>query len=221
MSTIVFDPYEKVPVGAFLPKIAYTLTTEDGGFDEDAAASYVVDTVIDFANRTRALRREIRIRLQPCVDTYRVDTQDCVELVALLRACYEGYSAIIVPREQCGRGCGVACGPVTVSIDDDGILHISPPPPPDATDTFIDLTVAVAPKRDACEVDAMVYTKYAQLIVAGTLSELYKISAAPWFNMSLAQMREAEYNRRVASAGVDRILGRATGPFKMRGMKII
>lgn len=221
MSTIVFEPYAKVPVGAFLPKIAYVLSPEDGGIDEDAAASYVVDTVIDFANRTRILRREVRLQLQPCVNTYRVDPQDCVEIVALLRACYGGYPAVIVPREQCGRGCEASCGPLTVSLDDDGILHISPPPPADATDLFIELTLAVAPLRDACEVDAAVYAKYAQTIVAGTLAELYKNGSAPWFNLNLAQMREAEYNRRVSAAGVDRILGRATGPFKMKGMKII
>lgn len=221
MSNIVFDPYKKVPVGAFLPKIMYLLTSEEGGPDDDAVASYIVDTVIDFANRTRILRRDIRIRLQPCVDTYRVDAQDCVEIVALLRACHDGYPAVIVPREACGRGCSVSCGALAVSLDEDGILHISPPPAPGAEPEFIDLTVAVAPKRDACEVDELVYTKYLQVIVSGTLAELYKNGSAPWFNLTLAQARETEYNRRLSAAGVDRILGRATGPFKMRGVKIV
>ena len=221
MSTIVFDPYEKVPVGAFLPKITYALTTEDGSLDEDAAVSYIVDTVIDFANRTRLLRREVRLRLQPCVDTYKVNAQDCVEIVALLRACHDGYPMTIVPREQCGRGCSISCVPRTVSLDEDGILHVSPPPAHDETTSFIELTLAVAPQRDACEVDAVLYAKYAQTIVAGTLAELYKNGSAPWFNLNLAQIREAEYNRRLSAAGVDRILGRATGPFKMRGVKIV
>ena len=221
MSTIVFDPYKKVPIGTFLPKIVYALSTPDGGADTDALNSYVVDTIIDFANRTRILRREVRIKLQPCVDTYRVDPQDCVEIVALLRVCYPGHSVAITPREPCGRGCGVSCGPTTVSLDDDGVLHVYPPPADMGTDDYMELVLAVAPKRDACEVDAVVYDKYAPVIVSGTLAELYKNGQAPWFNLTLAQMREAEYTRKLSAVGVDRILGLATGPFRLRGVRIL
>jgi len=221
MSTIVFDPYKKVPIGTFLPKITYALSTEDGGVDEDAVSSYAVDVMIDFASRTRIIRRDIRIKLQPCVSTYRVDPQDCVDIIALLRVCYPGHQVTVVPREKCGVGCAATCGPVTVSLDEDNILHISPPPPAGDPDIFLDLTVAVAPKRDACEVDEVLYTKYAPVIVAGTLAEMYKNGVSPWFNLNLAQVREIEYNRRISAVGVDRILGRATGPFKMRGTRII
>jgi hypothetical protein len=220
MSTIIFDPYKKVPLGTFLPKLTYALQTDEGGIDEDAASSYVVDAAIDIATRTKVLRREIHIKLQACVDTYRVDPQDCVDIIALMRVCYPGRGVIMVPRERCNRGCSVGCGPVTVALDEDGILHLSPAPSEHEDGLIIALTVAVAPTRDACEVDELLYTKYAPVVVLGALVMMKQHGLSRRFDAPLDGVEEA-YERRLSAAGVDRIMGRAMGPFKMKGMKIV
>ena len=82
------------------------------------------------------------------------------------------------------------------------------------------MTIAVAPKRDACEVDEIMYERYLDAVVSGTLAELYKMANASWHNAALAQLRDAQYAQKVSGIGVDRVLGKSMGPFKLKPARI-
>lgn len=217
METIVYSPYEQVEVSAFLPDILYNAATAKDTLDAGAACSSVVSTVIDIARRTKSIKREVRLKLIPCVGNYKLKIPGCVNPLAVLKACSSDGPLRIIPHAPCSER--VTSRLWGVSVEDDTVFVYDVPKHSEYTGV-IDLTVAVAPKKDACEVDKFIYELYADVVTAGVLSKVFANASASWHNAALADFWMKEYSKRIASMGCDRVLGLATGPFKLRGMSL-
>ena len=215
METVVYNPYEQIDVSAFLPDIMYNASTAKDTLDSGAACSSVLSTVIDIARRTKSIKRAVQLKLIPCVSTYKLKVPGCVTPLAVLKACSEDGPLRVIPHAPCSER--VISRLWGVSVEDDIVFVYDVPKDSDYTGT-IDLTVAVAPKKDACEVDKFIYETFSNVVTAGVLSKVFANASASWHNASLADFWMKEYSKRIASMGCDRVLGLAYGPFKLRGM---
>ena len=203
MQTVVFDAYPKVPMEDFIVE----LSLEIPELSDDILMHYVRDAAIDFAERSRALQREITICLQPCVPDYILEAPDCVRIVSLHKVKAAGVRAYA----DCA-GCRQMDG-FQVHWQQPDVLWVKPVPV-DAQD--ITVVVSVAPLPDACELDEVLLTRYKEALLAGARARLYGLQRRPWTSLVSATEQRKEFDRRIAAAGTDRLLQGRTGRVRMQ-----
>lgn len=207
MDTVVYDAYQKVDIDEFLPE----LRLEIPELPDDVLMSYVRRAAIDFCERSRVLQRVVTICLQECVPNYLLESPDCMRIVAvtgICRSCGGDYQRLT------SSPCHVPCLNRAAWWDqNEGSIWLHPAP---SQPDNIMVRVAVAPEQDACELDAVLFNKYREAIIAGTRSFLYAIPRREWSSQPQADAARAEFDRRIASAGVDRLLGGQQGTTTMR-----
>lgn len=208
METIVFDAYPKVSFDEFLPE----LSLEIPELPDDIIMNYVRSAAIEFAERTHVLQRELTICLQPCVGNYILESPDCTRIVALSGICRSCDCGGPVTRLT-SAPCWVSCFGLHAWWERPGTIWFQPAPtqPDEAT-----VRVSVAPTVDACEVDAVLLTDHKEAIQAGARARIYNIPRRPWSSVPFAEEQRREFDRRVASAGTERLLGGNIGAVKMK-----
>lgn len=203
MQTVVFEAYPKVPLDAFLPE----LSLEIPELSDDILAHYVRNAAIEFAERSLALQREITICLQSCVPDYILEAPDCMRIVSLHKVKKNGDRAYA----DCAGFC---------QFDDLHVVWKQPnelwvkPVPVEPQD--ITVIVSVAPHHDACELDEILLTRYKEAVLAGARAQLYGLQRRPWTSLVSATAQRKEFDRRIAAAGVDRLLQGRTGSVRMQ-----
>lgn len=222
MSEIVYDPYEKVSLDKFMPRIAAELP----GAPLSTIRAYISDFIFEFCKRTQVVTREITITLEPCVTVYKVTPQDCTHIVSIKSVCFEanGHCSEWVHlrnKEPCYRECLFYCGGKELYLDQDGTLSITPPIPFGEPSQKLTLIVCVVPSRDACEVDAILYERYKEEIVQGVLSEMLLMNGTPWFNPNLAAQRMRKTEVLITNAHIRRLLGTAGAPLKFHHRRFL
>lgn len=207
----MLDVPDLIPLSDFLPEVAVMVD----GAPSDMVESYIRQSAIDLAVRSQVLIRDVQIDVQAGVDEYpvRVGDQERVESLQYMGrkpgACDCPY------RSPCGVP--LMCGG-TAQFKAPDRVFISPKPKQDRKQALW-VRVAVAPTRDACEVDRMLYEKYHEAVVNGALARMLVIKGMPWYDAALSTFYRDSAARDITAAGVDRLTGGRRGPFKMRGRR--
>lgn len=195
--------FETVPLSYFIDELMLL-----DGIEQSMAEDFIRKAAIDFCTKTQIIRRKIHIDLIACAEEYILDIDDCEKVVSIQNVC--GYT--VLKSAPCGS---INChSPVVWFVSPNNvILH---PKPTESGDRVM-IEVAVAPKQDCCELDILLYENYRETIIDKALSLLYRVKQARWFDLTLSQLHERDYQRGIVQAGADRLLGFKRGKIRMRG----
>lgn len=119
-----------------------------------------------------------------------------------------------------GIGTGYGIFPPTARFRQPNELIVQPIPQCDG-DLGLRIELIVAPRRDACTVDRVLFDRYAPGLVSGALMYLYRIPKQDWTDYNLSQKMESEFNRWKSRAAGDKVLGAARGPFRLVTPRIL
>lgn len=158
------------------------------GVLDDMAAYYARQAAIEFAKKTRVLRRYFDIPLQRCVTDYYPCPMDGERIELINQVCINGEC--MTPRRDAGcelHYCGwrVKFNPPNQIIVDGDMC----------TDHNGRITVVahVSPTKNACEVDAMLFDRYEDAITQGALSRLYVLPGRKWTSSGLSDVSRKRF----------------------------
>lgn len=193
---------EKVPFSHFIDEIMLL-----DGIEQDMAEAYVRTAIIDFCTRTQVLKRTTEVELIACANEYILDLPPGERVVSIQEVC--GYE--VLKKEPCNIQ---NCYRNYVWFVPPNNIKVSPTPVVSG-DRFR-IVVAVAPMQDSCDIDALIYENYRQVIIDKALSLLYVIKQARWYDANLARYHATEYWKGLTQAAADRLLGTKRGQIKMK-----
>lgn len=150
--------------------------------------------------------------------------------LSALSCCVTGAQPVLPPTASCGPLCAPGVGwwwgtPFACWFEQPNHLHIDPIPQVDVEDIGLRVRMTVVPDRDACELDEIIYQRYAPVVVAGALQLLYAMpnidGSAPWSAPALVKMKEREYKVGMARAFGDSLVGVAKRTYRMTAQRIV
>lgn len=213
MTDIVYDPYATVPLSDFIPELVFEIPE----LPEEMAMYHVRKAVIEFARRSLVLRRKVDIHTYNCVDNYILEAPDCSEVLAIHNICNVTGTCCGKPVRLTHAPCGLpSCG-VSVWREEPNIVWISP----GRDGACYRVEISVAPTRDVCEVDKILYDKYFENILVGAKMYLYGIARRPWSSQDLANAARLEFDRKIATAMLDTALGGQVGAIRIKTRKTV
>lgn len=193
---------EYVPLSYFIDELMLL-----DGIEQPMAEDYVRKAVIDFCTRTQVVKRTTDIELIACAKEYLLDLEDCDRVVSIREVC--GYE--VLKEEPCA---GMNCyGHYIWHVPPNNVV-ISPTPI--ESGDKVRVVVSVAPTQDCCEVDALIYQRYRDVIIDKALAMLYQVKQARWFDLQLSLQHEKQYKAGLVQATADRLFGVKRGKIKMR-----
>lgn len=198
--------HETVPTAYFIDELMLL-----DGIEQPMAEDFIRKAAIDFCTRTQIIRRETVVELIECANEYLIDIADCERVVSIQSAC--GYEVLSNPPCDTQN-----CGGHYLWFVPPNNLMISPTPSQSGDEVRV--VVSVAPKQDCCELDKILYEKYRETIINKALAMLYRVKQARWFDLTLSQMHEKDYQLGVVQAGADRLLGARRGKIRMTAGRI-
>ncbi len=188
----------------------------------DCTRTWAIDSICDFAGRWYRVLPD-----QPCM-------VECGSglgpSLSALSCCVTGAQPVLPPSASCGPlgapGVGWWWGtPFTCWFEQPNHLRINPLPQVDVDDIGMRVRLSVVPERDACELDELLYQRYAPVVVAGALQLLYAMpnvdGSAPWSAPALVKMKEREFKVGCARALGDALVGVAKGVHRMTAQRIL
>lgn len=199
---LVVDECSRTPYDEMLP----TLLMEAPGLPSDTAAFYLRQAAISFCKRSKVLRQDLYVPIQACVANPIIEPLcDDLQIVSLHNVC--GREVIASTPCRCEWG-------ATVQFLPPNQLELYPAPASTDSDRTLQVTVSLAPKRDACEIPTVLYERYAEVIEAGAMARILRI---PEFkDLRLAERYARDFEGGISAAGIDRLLGYSMGPISMR-----
>lgn len=193
---------ETVPLSYFIDEIMLL-----DGIEQPMAEDFIRKALIDFCTKSQILQRTTNIELIACADEYILDISECERVVSIQEVC--GYK--VLKKEPCNQQ---NCYGSYVWFVPPNNLKISPTP--SVGGGSVRVVVSVAPKQDCCEVDEFIYERYRDTVIDKALSMLYRIKQARWYDLTLAQLHEKDYQKGIVQAGADRLLGTRRGVIRMK-----
>lgn len=181
------------PISDFVPRVLAHID----GIDTDMVSSYLMDSVIQFLRDTHLLTEIVCVNLEPCVSSYKVNTNHRITEVIGIRVFVDDRQ---IPNHK-----------FDMRLVGD-VLYTEEVPA--YRDYRIEIEVATAPSRDSDLVPDFIYEDWVDAIVSLTLSKLYLLSDNEWYNQSLANTQLALYQQAVRSARFHRVT--KGKPFQMR-----
>jgi hypothetical protein len=230
---------DKVALDEFLPELQLLVS----GVPSEIAAAYVRTAAIEFAERSLVLKRDVHVDLQCGVQEYLLEPpdEDTSRTIAIDFVCDDrGRRHVVRPNEPCNLICPCFCGP---GCNESGYpLHDVGPYPLNASlpvwfkqpnslfvlepvradfETPLRVTMSIAPDRDACDVDRLLYQRYLMPIVMGAASYLMLMPKQDWYAPQLAQKMEKDFKIAQARAAIDAMIGVSRGPFRAHAQRIV
>ena len=150
--------------------------------------------------------------------------------LSALSCCVSGAQPVLPATQACGPLCAPGVGwwwgsPFTCWFEQPNHLHIDPLPQVDVEDVGLRARLTVVPDRDACELDEIIYQRYAPVVVAGALRLLYAMpnidGSAPWSAPALVKIKEREFQVGCARALGDTLTGAAKRTYPMLAQRIL
>jgi len=84
-----------------------------------------------------------------------------------------------------------------------------------------EVTFSVAPKFDACEIDAELVNKYYELLLLGAKSYAHDLNDKPWTNLSKSRDYTSQFIQGIRMAAVETMLGGQRGVSRYRKMRVL
>lgn len=190
---------QTVSLDKFVPHVlAFAIGNEtSGALPESAAKSFIRNAAFNFAERTGIITQTIKVDLQCGLSEYPLDVSSCETIIGVKHARFGDFES-----EECGRFW--SWGGVDFTFDDD-VLTIYPAPTKDM-DEGLELTLIVAPNKDACDIDATLYNKWHDAIVNGALSEIHLMTNQPWSSVSRADYRRRLFEDAISRATIRKVM---------------
>ena len=166
------------------------------GCPEPLAQQALLDSAIDFCNRTSVVSLELDpLTVVKNVDTYEIDTPDQTSVATTLKVWYDGKIIDPVPYEQAtGMYSSMNGAPRYYfgSFVDEVYSLTLLPMPRDTLANSLRIRVALTPTRSATQVHSILYDRYADGIVAGAMAIICSIPDQPFTNTSQAAAAAAK-----------------------------
>lgn len=183
------DPTVQAPQVPFDEFIVY-VTAAIAGVPAEAAGFAVRLAAIEWAQRTRAIKRTIRFEVLRAVQEYPLFLADSWSLV--------GISEVTVDGSRVGRSSGPGNGcSRTYAFEMPDAFYLNFPPSRDGAG---EMRVVVSPGQDSCFIDRWVYDQHAETLALGARARLLGMTTEPWYNPSAAQQTRREFDRALARA---------------------
>lgn len=188
----------KVDYKEFVPHIlANTVnTTDDTTLPEAAAISFVRNACIDFAKRSKVIRKKVKIDLQCGLKDYPLDSLDCERVIGVSYAKLGQHE-----QEDCGLYWN--WGNVHFQFENE-VLTVHPIPDRDIEDG-LHLELILQPTRESCSVDSRIYDDHYDAIVNHALFEIHMMPGYPWSSVTRADYRKRLYNEAIGVATVAQV----------------
>lgn len=215
LTTVEYQHYPKRPLSDFIDELEFefqgSITVEYGVLEHTVrrAARYI-------ARHGNILQRKAVIHTQQCVDNYRLEPPDCVDVLAVTQVCnIKGGICGCVQRVNV-QPCNMPCGTI-FWYDAPDVVHIHP----GRDCAAYEITMVVMPTQDACEIDEIYYTKFYELLLDTTRMFLFDMDGKPWSNFSRAERIRPRVQSGIAAAGIDVITGWQRGIYKTKRKRIL
>lgn len=206
----VYDATPKVSVYEFTPELELEFTD----IPIDIFPHYILRTVNKFARDSNVLRRHQYIHTTPCITTYLLLPQDCVDIVAVMRV---GTSCCDTVTRVLDKPVCVNCGETYTWFEAPNIIHLDPMP----RARCYHIEMSVAPTYDACEVDRVLLTNYYDTIMFGVKSHIYGMTNKPWSSVQRSQECMLLFNNGVHRAAMEVMTHGQRGSFKRKLPKVL
>lgn len=196
-ATVVFEPFQEVPLERFLPELRFEFTDLPDPLFKWA----LIRAARDFAKGSNAIRRRAVLHTQRCVTRYALRSPDGLEICGILgirgRACCGEHTVVRSFDPPVDAHC---CRRERAWYDDhDQALHLQSPYFPG--EYFIEL--AVCPPDDACELPAVLYHEHVDGVLSGARARIYRMGNKPWTNFQLADGYEKHFRETIGEAAVE------------------
>ena len=208
--SILYDPYRSRPISDFCEELRF----EFPKLPEPMLHFYVAKAAREAAVRGNLVRRRAFVQSLPGEEEYLLESPDGLEVTGILRIAE-------FPRCSCPRdvrrtftfpeGCRF-CGRRTAWYEPhEKALHI------DRTCCGSEFLVelAVAPARDACELPAVLYDDWLELVVLGARAGVLLVPGRDWTSMPVGRAYMQEFLNRIRDAAVDTAAHRMKGGARM------
>lgn len=216
---------ETVPLEKFLPELRF----EAPEAPDPVLESYARQTIIQLAEDSMILKRELHVVTEPGCDTYLLEPKDGTHIWKLSTICTEDGRQIKVEKKPCAVGCSPAASWAMCPGCDSGMwawfhqpneLRLSQTPTGEA-DCGLTITAIVVPDRDCCEVDELIYQRYAPAIHAGTLAALFQMPNKPWTSQTAARAKLLEFRAMTSRAFADGLVGAGGAVFRLTTRRFV
>jgi|ADurb_H2B_03_Slu_FD_contig_31_2698902_length_1292_multi_7_in_0_out_0_1 hypothetical protein len=212
---------QTVPLSAFFPTVLSIASTASS----TAAEHFILQSAIEAAKRTRSIKQSNVVDAQAGVSEYPIPLQDgyslvLIEQVSVNGICYQPTrerpcpKAPVIQEPECNKPCPSSCptvqacgagtleGNCGMSFSGSGTFYVNagtsiildPPPSRDA-DGAIQVEMAVAPSRFACEIPIEFWEQWSNDIADGALSNLLLQIGTKHFKPDLAVHFQKKWER--------------------------
>lgn len=209
----MIDLPDTIALSEFVPEVAVVAA----GAPADMLESYIRQSAIDFTTRAQVLMRDSVIDLQAGVDEYPIRVSPDEQIVSMQYMGPERSACDCPPYSACGVP--ARCGGVATFKAPDRVI-LSQRPISDAPSALW-VRVSVAPSRDACSIDRVLYDRYHEGVVNGALARVLLLKGMPWFDAALATFHRRLAGDAISAAGLDRLTRGERGPFKMKPRRVV
>ncbi|MFV0512497.1 MAG: hypothetical protein ACK5MY_02505 [Jhaorihella sp.] len=187
--TNLCDQERTVRFDEFIPYVA----VQADGVPASVIGHAVRLSAIEFAQRTKVIRRTMYVDLQQCVQYYPLLHDDCYQIMLIDQVC-KGFTTLKPTTIECcmAGGCWYA-------YERPNALYIGLIPDCDLK-RGLELRVVTTPGQDSCFIDEWVYQQHAETIAQGALYRILKMADEEWFQPSMASVAAREFNNGVTRA---------------------
>lgn len=188
-----------VALSEFLPRVRLIAK----GVPDDVALEYLGQAAVDFAVKSRLLKRRLVADIQASVQDYYLEAGEAeqihlVQLVSVGCDCGGGFS-----RTSCAVRGGYC-------DSQNGVFDFLPPdkvwlkqPPEADVEEGLLVEYVAAPTQSACEVDRLLFDRYQDGIVSGALGYLLLMNQYGFADPHLADVYERRFKKAVNQAKID------------------
>lgn len=187
---ILCDDVEREHFDEIIPYVAVNVI----GVPAGVVGHAIRLSAIEFAQRTKAIKRTMYLSTQCGVRHYPLQVDDCNAIIAIEDVSYCG---------SCLRLSSVSCcmsGGFWYAFERPDDFYIGIEPDRDGQ-RDLEIRAVVMPGQDSCFLDKWVYDLHAETIAQGALYRILKMQAEEWFNPAMSSLAAREFN-----AGVTRAL---------------
>lgn len=216
MGEILYEPFKTVPLHQFRVELKF----EFPDLPEALFDYAIIRAARTIAKDGNVIRRRIIVRPYPNAENYKLVSPDGLEVCSVLgiwydSCCFEGpvRRSFVPPARAC------VCPREYAWYDDiDDELHITGRC---GSQGVYYILVSVCPPDTACDLPAIYYDDFDDLLLLGAKSRILRMHKKPWSNLQLAAMYEKGFTEGIAAAAVEALTKKQRGVIKTQWGKIL
>jgi hypothetical protein len=210
--TITYEQFPKIALEDILDDLSY----EFSHIPVDALEHYVRRAAIIMCRNGDLARQKVIVRTQPNVPNYLLEPSDDSEIVALMDVkaidgCMWSTQVNRVTARPTRFGVGA-----TVWFEPPNELFIHS----DYEGTYA-VDFSVAPTRDACEIPAVLYNNYYEVLMSGARYFVHDVADKPWTDKKVSMLHYELFLRGIKNAKIDSLMGFQRGFLQLKRQRVV